>query len=228
MTAGEYTRSSAQLLDEWREKRRDEDGFVRDGVVDPERWFSQAVRPLFLLKEAHDRPGTGDWDLTAYAGRIAGGAGIPAPIWNRLREWTRGLRRTSAERMEPYQAAAAAPRSELGCCAVVNVKKPFGGSVSDMEVIGSYGLADGPLLLRQLELCEPTVIVCGGTAEVLDRLAHFRAGGSNPEWFYGMELAGRRVTVLDYYHPAARLPKLLSYYGLVSIYQQALLREAGK
>ena len=38
--------------------------FIQDGVVCPEQWFSQKVRPLFLLKEAYG--GKDDWDLTDY------------------------------------------------------------------------------------------------------------------------------------------------------------------
>ena len=33
----------------------------------------------------------------------------------------------------------------------------------------------------------------------------------------------KNVLVLDYFHPAVRYPELLTYYGLVNIYQQALL-----
>jgi len=34
---------------------------------------------------------------------------------------------------------------------------------------------------------------------------------------------GEKVLVVDYYHPAARYPEILSYYGLVNIHQQALI-----
>ena len=37
--------------------------FISDGIVCPGQWFSQKVRPLFLLKEAYH--GSGDWDLIA-------------------------------------------------------------------------------------------------------------------------------------------------------------------
>ena len=55
------------LFQEWKNKAPSDDinhsknVFIRDGIVCPEQWFSQKVRPLFLLKEAYH--GTGDWDL---------------------------------------------------------------------------------------------------------------------------------------------------------------------
>ena len=52
-----YRREVEMLFRTWKEKNP-LDGmdhqhgiFIRDGVVCPERWFSQTVRPLFLLKE---------------------------------------------------------------------------------------------------------------------------------------------------------------------------------
>ncbi|MGI6593465.1 MAG: hypothetical protein ACOX24_00030 [Christensenellales bacterium] len=48
------------LLKEWKLKYPDS-VFISDGIVNKEKWKTQKVRPLFLLKEAYG--GDSDWDL---------------------------------------------------------------------------------------------------------------------------------------------------------------------
>ena len=58
MTKAEVYRDKiAKLFEEWKNKAPEnginhkENIFVSDGVVDPETWFGNEIRPLFLLKE---------------------------------------------------------------------------------------------------------------------------------------------------------------------------------
>ena len=45
-------------------------------------------------------------------------------------------------------------------------------------------------------------------------------------WYYYSDvIGGKERLFIDYYHPANRYPTLLNYYGLVNIYQQALLEK---
>ena len=78
--------------------------FIRDGVVCPERWFSQTVRPLFLLKEAYH--GDGDWDLIADHLLTEGKIGRHT-TWKRISQWTRGLMLTTEDCLYPYADEAA-------------------------------------------------------------------------------------------------------------------------
>ena len=65
--ADKYINDIELLFQEWKNKAPSDDinhsqnVFIRDGIVCPEQWFSQKVRPLYLLKEAYH--GTSDWDL---------------------------------------------------------------------------------------------------------------------------------------------------------------------
>ena len=95
-----YRREVEMLFRTWKEKNP-LDGmdhqhgiFIRDGVVCPERWFSQTVRPLFLLKEAYH--GDGDWDLIADHLLTEGKIGRHT-IWKRISQWTRGLMLTTED-----------------------------------------------------------------------------------------------------------------------------------
>ena len=66
--AEKYMIQSEGLFDYWKSKpasgviNHSEDVFISDGVVDPDTWFNQECRPLFLLKEAYN--GESDWSLT--------------------------------------------------------------------------------------------------------------------------------------------------------------------
>ena len=56
--ADEYRLNRNKQFSAWEHKEKNEvinhgkEIFIRDGVISPEQWFTQKVRPLFLLKEA--------------------------------------------------------------------------------------------------------------------------------------------------------------------------------
>lgn len=201
--------------------------FIRDGVVCPEQWFSQSVRPLFLLKEAYG--GDTDWDL------IADHLLPTHPIskmWNRISLWTRGLLVTTKDNIAPFveddPIAESYGNEYLKKIAVMNIKKSGGDKSSDMNIIRAYADFDKDRLKTQLELCDPTVIVCGYTASTLDIiLGKPVRKDKNQNLAYHITLNGHDVLVLDYWHPANQYPDIMNYYGLMSIYQQALKNNEG-
>ena len=55
-----YVKAANTLFEAWEEKEIHAGrSFIRDGIINPTQWFSQDIRPLFLLKEAYDKEGTG-------------------------------------------------------------------------------------------------------------------------------------------------------------------------
>lgn len=202
--------------------------FISDGVVCPEQWFSQSIRPLFLLKEAYG--GESDWDLIEehllqnYQ---------TSKMWNRISMWTKGLLKTTIDRIAPFEEneplAKHYGNEYLKQIAVINVKKSGGGKASDMDVIRAYAKFDKARLKRQLELCNPTIIVCGYTASTLDIMMDYTIRKNhNPNLSYHIILNGHDVLILDYWHPANQYPDIMNYYGLMAIYQQALLAGLGE
>lgn len=234
MTAARYRMELRALFDRWAQRRGSVPtpagsslvidhtaGFIRDGVVCPETWFSQPVRPLFLLKEAY---GAGYWDLIA--DQLARTEQIRGQMWRRVSAWTYGLLATTAQDIAPYHSWQPIERygnEYLRQAAVVNIRKSGGSSSSDMDVIRAYAAFDRACLMEELALCDPTILVCGYTASALDTLfdrpvRHDR----NENLFYHVPLNGHDVLVLDYWHPANQYPDIMNYYGLMGIYQQAL------
>lgn len=244
MTSEQYTTEIQTLFDEWRlrqgevpVKKKDQEilllidhstGFVCDGVVCPEKWYKQSMRPLYLLKEAY---GEGQWDLVADQLRQSYRIG-KSQMWRRISKWTYGLSDTSKSRIAPYGGWNDVDNYNneyLQQIAVVNVKKSGGVSGSDMDNIRAYAEFDKEYLLRQISICDPTLIICGYTASALDILFDKKIRMiENENLFYHITINNHDVLVLDYWHPANQYPDILNYYGLMAIYQQALLAGWGE
>lgn len=241
MTQEKYNTGIQTLFDEWEKQQgaikmtqhaQEIDviidhtkGFIRDGVVCPELWFTQSIRPLYLLKEAY---GTGYWDLTTDHLLKSNRS---SQMWRRISEWTYGLQSTSKSIIAPYGGWNAIDyygNEYLQQIAVVNVKKSSGQSSSDMDNIRVYAQFDKEYLYRELALCDPTIIICGYTASVLDIIFEKSVRQlKNDNIFYYITLNGHKVLVLDYWHPANQYPDIMNYYGLIGAYQQALLAMEG-
>ena len=101
--------------------------------------------------------------------------------------------------------------------------KSGGKTNSDWNELQEYAEYDKKELFEQLQLCDPTVIVCGYAASYLETVCgdHFRNVRNN-NLFYHIQLNGHDVLVLDYWHPANQYPDMLNYYGLVNAYHFAL------
>lgn len=198
--------------------------FIRDGVVCPEQWFSQKIRPLFLLKEAYHE--TGDWDLIR--DHLLTNEKMGKHItWKRVSQWTRGLLHTSNTYLCPFADEAAMHcfgNEQLRRIAVVNVKKSNGAKGSGKDDILQYAEYDFAELRQELELIDPTIIVCGYTISSLDIIMGYNIRDrQNSNRYYFMRLNDHDVIVLDYYHPSNRYPDIMNYYGLTGSYQQALI-----
>ena len=218
------------LFQEWKKKAPSDDinhsknVFIRDGIVCPEQWFPQKVRPLFLLKEAYH--GTGDWDLIKdhLLTKEKMGKHI---TWKRVSQWTQGLLHTSTTYLCPFRDEAAMHyfgNEQLRQIAVVNVKKSDGAKDSKKDNILQYAQCDCTELRREIELIDPTIIVCGYTITSLNIILGYNIKDrQNSNLYYFTRLNGHDVIVLDYYHPSNRYPDIMNYYGLIGSYQQALI-----
>lgn len=196
--------------------------FIRDGVVCPDQWFSQSIRPLFLLKEAPR------WenDCDLIKDHLTKNYDIHK-MWQRISFWTKGLFETTPDYLMPFESRSPDTlcygNEHLKKIAVINVRKSDCENSSDIKIIEAYGEFDKSRLRKQLELCDPTIIVCGYTASVLDSIMGYPVRkNENQNLYYYIKLNNHDVLVLDYWHPANRYPDLMNYYGLMGIYQSAL------
>ncbi len=216
-----YKTKSEELFNEWK-KKANSSPFVTDGVMRPKQWFTQDVRPLFLLKEAYG--GDCDWDLAKDHVLTDEKA---RPIWKRISLWAKGIMNPGSVFMEPFE-----PDSEdiinfnnpyLKQIAAINIKKYNGKNQSNYNEICKYAEKDKEFLKKQIEFCDPTVIICGYTAKALEIILgeEFRKEKNN-DLFYLTKINDHPVTVIDYWHPANHYPEIMNYYGLLTIYQKSL------
>lgn len=228
-----YQEQSEALFREWKAKEpadcidHRKHVFVSDGIVCPEHWFSQEVRPLFLLKEAHGKPS--DCDLIRDH-LMTNSVMKNHATWRRVTQWTYGLLNTTADKICPYREFSGKlsfGNAHLQQIAAVNIKKSDGKSKSDDGELLAYARYDREELNRQIQLIDPTVIVCGYTCRFLSEIVGTDLKQErNQNLFYTWRLNGHDVIVLDFWHPSNHYPDLMNYYSLMGIYQQALKQKA--
>lgn len=181
---------------------------------------------MYLLKEAHgwDKSGNLIDDHLMNTGKKL------HRIWRNVCEWTEGIFETTKDYLPIYHETEYENNGNdiLKKIAVINIKKSSGKSSSDMDEINNYALFDKEEIMREIALCNPTIIICGYTMSSLNIITDYTVKDEkhpDKDWIYSFELNGHKVIVIDFFHPANHYPKLMNYYTLMKIYQMALQRE---
>ncbi len=150
------------------------------------------------------------------------------PIWNRVIEWTYGITNTTKDEVARFSSDKIDYNENnfwLNSIAILNIKKCNGESRSEVKILNEYAKYDKLEIIRQIEIINPKIIVCGNTGKILDEILFDRKIKKNVEnenWYYIADISREKNIVLDFYHPAIQLNKLLSYYTITNIYQLAL------
>lgn len=240
----QYKQSHDLLMKRWKERheRLGYSVFIKDGVIDPEVWYTQDERILFILKEAYTNEEiTENADLTDDLKKYVSSKGR---IWNAVAEWTYGLTNTAKDTVPYFDNWLGVPNEDfekyknaradiLKKCAVINIKKSNGKNTSDDIDLLKYVKEDGDLLARQIEIIDPTIIVCGSTFHLLkdvkkdknvDEKRILKIFGEDthklPDAKGCYTINGRPV--IAYYHPANQYPAVLCFYGITGIYHHYL------
>ena len=101
--------------------------------------------------------------------------------------------------------------------------------ISHEEILDTikYAEENKEILRREIISAQPRIIVCGNTFRYLKTIFGIKTNKKCDNWYYWLSIDGLGdILVLDYYHPAVQYPALLTYYGVVNIYQQALLNKS--
>lgn len=200
--------------------------FISDGIVNPQVWNSRSrKRILFILKEAYGD----DWKTNTLATWIAR-EHPTRRIWNRIARMVYGIQNTSTTEICAYKPHLSRDEhvSALDQIAVLNLKKSNGKSWSNYDEILKYAEYDREEIKREFELIDADIIICGSTFTAFYERVYEKTipvSEKSDNWFYWLEVGGRKRLFIDFYHPANRWPNLLNYYALQGIYQQALLSE---
>jgi hypothetical protein len=199
------------LLSEWGcQSHHADKGFIRDGIIDPNKWAAASRKVLLILKEAYDEPGvTEGFDLRTVIREKWEG-----PKYNirwKAAYWCLGAHSTVGFPELPSDDAGYSAASEaLLSSAVTNVKKSNGRTESSDEEIKDYGQRDGTFLKGQVELINPRIVICGSTWPAIKHLWPQAVKVFDLVW-----KADDRL-IVDFWHPANQFPNKLNYYSLVS------------
>lgn len=229
MNKKRYVKEIEQLFVEWKkESMHDEKTFVADGIINPDIFFEQDVRPLFLLKEAYAKDGIG-WDLTQEHNNAYTDEKQKNTTWPNISRWTYGLfntTQTSKPELSNDEIFEGKRNKYLQKIAAINVRKSSGVSVSSMKALRQYAESDKERLKKQIELTDPTVIICCYTLSLFKIIFDKKHNGfmKNKHYDY-IELNNHKVLVLDFYHPSCRKAKETLFEMFVNLYNTALNEE---
>lgn len=232
-----FVSSTADIFEEWENKYIDR-SFVFDGIVDENEWDKQETKICFLLKEAYtkDKKNYFKWSLSKWLNRDESSV---INTWNTVALWTYGILHTTKTAISEFPDASAFDKAKkhslLKRISAVNVKKVDGQEKSDWYDLKDYAISDRLLLKKQIERIDPDVIVCGSTFDFLrivygasydDKKKRVNDDGEIKFTDKGHTIItnskGKKIIIINYYHPANRYPTLLNYYAICGIYQQAL------
>lgn len=153
---------------------------------------------------------------------------ITGSTFNPVAEWIYGIKNACHGEMKAYDNWLGVRsrklrdyRSErdslLLRVAVVNIKKSSGAKSSNVNDIMSYAEWDKELLKEQIDLIKPTVIVCGGTYEMLRHIyPELKAHAGN-----GSSMLGN-IKVIASCHPNAHIKNEEKYQTVVQSYIRLL------
>lgn len=237
-----YLENNNLLFSEWKERHKAQGytSFIQDGIVEPEVWFGESHRILFILKEAYNGDGIPNVDSNLIE-ELKLPDGSKGRIWSAVAEWVYGLEQTTSNEIPVFDnwlgitehtndAYRKRKCDLLRKCAILNVKKSNGVNGSDESDLRVYIEEDADLIRKQIEIIQPTIIVFGSTFHLIkdmietDLDKRYRILGDDSSLMpndRGCYSLGNK-TLIAYYHPANQYPATLNFYGLVGMYHNFL------
>ena len=191
------------LFEDWM-KTYQQQTFVVDGCINPEKYTLEETKVVFLLKDENTGENFQD-PIRPLRDEIAVGQ---HHWWQKVAFWGYFILNPNSSVKEAEQRIFCEPNwSEiLHSFCIVNIKKASGvGSVS-AKVLESFVRRDGLKLKDQLNIYNPDVLVaCGNGDQVIslfDESELFTLDSGICYW--KVRLAGKDCHVIDYCHPASR------------------------
>lgn len=199
------------LFIRWR-KKYEEASFVIDGCPNPEVYFWEEPRVVFVLKDGNlGVPHPGDSSVDRVYDQRYELEFEPTPWWDTVAIWSHFLRNPSLSWRDGQDAIKCrfSIRDSLSHNCVVQIKKTWGkGAVSNKELL-DVAISDRGEIVEQLSIYQPDFIVACGNGECLSFVL-----GCNPEGrqetsfgvgFWELDLFDRSCYLIDYCHPSIRV-----------------------
>ena len=218
-----------KLFDEWKEKRKDRNGFVEDGVVCETAYLKSDPKIAIILKEPN---GDNGGDIRNWLKSFD----CPGPdiTWDNVARWVYGIRFVINNKgiqnwekmdMDKQKFKEFKIKNIKSICAM-NLKKVPGGGTANYEDVEQVAMDDTDMLKEQYKIYEPDLTICAGTGELFCKsMEHeIKDEAQNRKeimawhqtkrgiWWYERDA---KKYVVWYSHPAARVTPSLLFYGLI-------------
>ena len=168
------------LFEGWKSQMEEDGykGFCADGIIrqlgkEEAHWLLAKRKVVFLLKEPWSEDQT---DIRDWSGQMDETA--PERFYNRIAAWLYGINKAT-ENTYPDIETAFYPKIQLKALrnyahAFVNIKKCVGEKRSFDSEIYNFAVQYKDYLKEQLEILEPTIVVCCGpiTFRVVDEVLY--------------------------------------------------------
>ena len=192
-----------QLLTEWEEAIEIYQGkFKRDGIINETLYDKANKKILFITKEAND-PSQGPGDF-----RVWWKEGIRKNFSKNIALWSHGI----LHDFPTYESANVKVNLDyaIKSIAFINIKKSGGKGRSSYYETLEHLKFNLKFLHRQISIIQPEIIILG-----LTWAEHKNILFPDVEWKtngYGIRLGiYGKITLVDFYHPSARMPSAASY-----------------
>jgi hypothetical protein len=212
-----YEDGMSKLLSEWKVLEHHKNHcFVNDGIIDIRKW-NKSNKILIVLKEAY---GSGkkekEWD---YSNLITTNAEWVKnkQMYKMLCYWLYAISNTTVDYF-PTELTSDMINSgyDILCSsAIINLKKSNGNSVSKNSNLIDYAKKDKKLIIKQIEMINPNIVLCGYTADIL--FQYIFEDNSYVEKYkseYVIEYNGKPY--INFYHPARKAKKEEEYTRLLA------------
>lgn len=195
--------------------------FVKDGIICEDVYSLQKTKILFVLRDAHIAEGQKPpYDLrVGLANPIAEGK-----TWNNVARWTNALLSDSVEFEKIENINADELKKQLIRVAVLNLKKEAGESRA--KNIEKYAKEHSEWIKKEIEICNPDIIVAGGTFDDLFSKVYrqtvpkeiIKGNFKGREYRKGYVMVqGREIPVIDQYHPQYTGKNKKLFYDMVEM-----------
>lgn len=191
------------------------DKFVKDGIIDEQKFEKALQKVLFITKEPNDNDKASNTDLSGRDFRVWWKDGVAFRFSLSIAEWSYGLLNNFPEFDEILQGTRR--HDSILQIAFMNIKKVGGGSISDCSTMMNYVKLNFNSLHKQIEIISPEIIITGLSWPKL-RNALF----PSVEWKksgYDKVMIGKfnNIKIIDFYHPSSRSAPAASYSLLQNI-----------
>ncbi len=226
MIAENYRQKADELNTQWRREKDEEpiyksgensqaNNFIFDGIANPDEWYKQDIRPLFILKEAYNKSTSDDeWNEIDFF--LSNTISLPSRpkgvIASKYKTWRVLCCWASYIFSQNYDTQITWENENLRKIALINIKKYGGQNPSSNKDLQKHAKKHANLIIEQIKLIKPTIIICGYTGWLMDIVweeifkEKARKNKKNGRVYDIVIPEQEEIRLIDFWHPASRTP----------------------